>query len=210
MYDEKCPFRLQIKGEENMAILYTTRIMRRVQARHELAKDFAFIVVGALAAVILSQSGFISYLVGLFGSRELASFVAGIFFTSAFTIAPAAVSLANIAGNTPALTVALWGALGAVCGDLVLFFLIRDRFATDLIASLRPSVARHILNSFHLGFLKWLSPVLGALIIASPLPDEFGLTLLGLSRTRVAVLVPIAFLMNVLGIYVIIWFSHFV
>ena len=26
--------------------------------------------------------------------------------------------------------------------------------------------------------MKWLSPVLGALIIASPLPDEFGLTLM--------------------------------
>ena len=73
---------------------------------------------------------------------------------------------------------------GAMLGDLIIFFFIRDRFADDIIHSMKPSVSRHVLNSFHLGFLKWISPILGALIIASPLPDEFGLTLLGLSKTR--------------------------
>jgi hypothetical protein len=184
--------------------------MRPVQARHELSKDVAFIVIGAALAGILSWAGVISLLVNFFGGHEIASFFAGIFFTSAFTIAPAAVALANIAGTIPAFSVAFWGALGAMCGDLILFFFIRDRFAADLMASLRPSVARHILDSFHLGFLKWFSPVLGALIIASPLPDEFGLTLLGLSRTRMLVLMPVSFLMNMLGIYFIVWFAHFV
>ncbi len=183
--------------------------MRPVQARHELSKDIAFIVIGAALAGVLSWVGVISLLVNFLGGHEIASFIAGIFFTSAFTIAPAAVALANIAGQVPAAAVAFWGALGAMCGDLIIFLFIRDRFAADLVASLRPSLARHILNSFHFGFLKWFSPVLGALIIASPLPDEFGLMLLGLSRTRIAILLPVSFVMNMLGIYFIIWFRHF-
>lgn len=177
-------------------------------ARIELSKDILLVIIGACAAYILSQIGIIDMIISLFGNVYVASFIAGIFFTSVFTVAPAAVALGHIAAVNSSPAMALWGALGAVCGDLVLFFFIRDHFADDLMASLKPSVARHILSSFHLGFMKWVGPLVGALIIASPLPDEFGLTLLGISKTRLVVLIPIAFLMNLLAIYSLIWFAH--
>lgn len=179
----------------------------RAQARYELTKDIFFILIGAIIAYLLSITGIIAQFTAIFGNAALASFVAGIFFTSAFTIAPATVALTNIAHAAPASTVALWGALGAMCGDLMIFFFIKDRFAEDIIHSLKPSVARHVFSSFHLGFMKWLSPVLGALIIASPLPDEFGLALMGISKTRAAVLMPVSFAMNVAAVYGLIWFA---
>ena len=180
------------------------------RARQQLFKDLLLIAIGAIVGIILSRIGLIDWLVAILGGNVLASFIAGIFFTSAFTIAPATVGLAHLAGSLPAGTIALWGALGAVCGDLVLFFYIRDRFADDVMQSMRPSLVKHIVNSFHLGFLKWLSPIIGALIIASPIPDEFGLALMGLSKTRLSVLIPVSFAMNMLGIYLIIWFAHIV
>jgi hypothetical protein len=138
----------------------------------------------------------------------LASFISGIFFTSAFTLAPASVSIAHIAQTSPLSGVVFWAALGAVCGDLILFFFIRDRFADDLINSMRPSTVKHFFHSLHFGFLKWLSPLIGALIIASPLPDEFGIALLGMSKIKTIVLIPVSFFMNMLGIYILIAFSH--
>lgn len=181
--------------------------LRRKKARNDLMKDFLFIFIGAILALALSYSGIIGGVIKLLGNTAIASFVSGIFWTSIFTIAPASVAFAHIAEYAPSIAVALWGGLGAMCGDLVLFFFIRDRFANDLIDSIKPKVAKHILNSFHLGFMKWLSPLLGALIIASPLPDELALTLMGLSKVRVAILIPVSFVMNTLGIYLIIWFS---
>ena len=68
---------------------------------------------------------------------------------------------------------------------------------------------RIFMRSMHFGFMKWLSPIIGALIIASPLPDEFGITLLGLSKLKIMVLLPIALVMNMLGIYLLVTFSHF-
>lgn len=183
--------------------------MRKSIARHELAKDFFFIILGATIALILSSLGIIDRIIPLFGNSEVASFVAGIFFTSAFTIAPASVALGHIALNAPTYLVALWGALGAVCGDLLLFYFIRDRFSDDLMNSFGSIFTRHFLASFHVGFYKWMSPVLGALIIASPLPDEFGITLLGFSKTRTWALMLISFVGNILGIYLIVWFSGF-
>ena len=149
-------------------------------------------------AFALAKLGFIDWLVSLVGNVIVSSFLAGIFFTSAFSIAPAAIALVHI--NGPTHIVAFWGALGALCGDLILFYFIRDRFADHLMRSFRPSFTRHILTSFHLGFMKWLAPILGALIIASPLPDELALTLMGISKTRLAILIPVAFVMNLLGI----------
>ena len=172
--------------------------MKINKARKELIKDLVLVIVGGFIAFALAKLGFIDWLVSLVGNVVVSSFLAGIFFTSAFSIAPAAIALVHI--NGPTQVVALWGALGALCGDLILFYFIRDRFADHLLQSLRPSFTRHILTSFHLGFMKWLAPVLGALIIASPLPDELALTLMGISKTKLTILIPVAFVMNLIGI----------
>jgi len=182
--------------------------MRRAQAQKELFKDFFYICIGVVVAIYLTQSGLIDALIRSLGGHEFASFVAGIFFTSVFTLAPAAIALVHISESTNVLDVALLGALGAMCGDLILFLFIRDKFAKDLRSAFKPSLVRHIFKSFHLGFMKWFAPILGALIIASPLPDEFGLMLMGMSRTKLYFLLPIAFIMNVLGIYLIVNFAQ--
>lgn len=181
--------------------------MKRTRARRELVKDLAYIVIGAGFALFLSSIGAVDWLVALAGGSVLACFVAGIFFTSAFTIAPASVALGALALSVPTNTIVIAGALGALCGDLLIYFFIRDKFAVDLMGSLKPSFSKHIMSSFHLGFLKWLAPAIGALIIASPLPDEFGLTLLGISRTRLYLLIPISFIMNMFGIMAVVWFA---
>ena len=55
----------------------------------------------------------------------------------------------------------------------------------------------------HLKFFKWLIPFMGALVVASPLPDEIGLAMMGFSKIRTSLFIPISFLLNFLGILVI-------
>ena len=135
-------------------------------------------------------------------------FIAGIFFTSAFTIAPAAIVIANVAQALPLHSVVIAGALGAMVGDYILFSFIKDRFAAHLKRALRHSHIRFIFKSFHFGFLKWLSPIIGAFIIASPLPDEFGIMLMGLSKVKTHLFLLITFLMNMIGILIVVGFSQ--
>lgn len=176
-----------------------------------LMRDILMIVIGAIIAILLSRYGLIDLFISIFRENYIvASFLAGIFFTSVFTLAPASITLVHIAENAPMHGVAVWGGLGAMCGDLILFFFIRDRFAEDVKRVFKPSSVRVFFKSFHLGFMRWLSPILGALIIASPLPDEFGITLLGMSKIKLGVLIPIAFAMNTLGIYLLIEFSKII
>mgnify|MGYP001604981296 CR=1 FL=1 len=176
-------------------------MLSRAKARVNIKEDLVAIGVSVLLAWVLITSGlFAGLLASTDAGKIFESFVVGFFFTSAFTLVPAAVFLAELSQTISPWSVALFGALGAMCGDLVLFLFIRDRLANDIKALFPKAAVRHFLNSFHLGFWKWLAPILGALIIASPLPDEFGVSLLGLSRTRIAVLLPVAFVMNFLGI----------
>lgn len=184
--------------------------MRRVNPHQELTKDLLLIIIGFGCAILLSRIGALDAIITFLGDGIIASFVAGIFFTSAFTLGPASIALNHITSYTPLHTVALWGGLGALCGDLILFFFIRDRFTADLMHAFKPSFVKHVFRSLHFGFLKWLSPIIGALIIASPLPDEFGIMLMGMTKTRLAVLVPVSFVMNVVGIYAIVWLAALV
>ena len=172
-----------------------------MKARERLKKDFYIIILSILLAWFLVRVGVVNdFLTATLEYKILGSFIAGIFFTSAFTIAPASVALGGLATTGPVSVVAFWGALGAVFGDLILFFFIRDVFADDLLKLLKKFWKHHVFPSFHLGFLKWVAPILGGIIIASPLPDELGLTLMGLSKTHVAILIPLSFVFNFIGI----------
>lgn len=184
--------------------------MTKIRKHHKpLLHDILMIFIGIVIAIFLSKTGVFDFIISnIISHYVLASFVAGVFFTSAFTIAPASVALVHIAEYAPLNWIAFWGALGAVCGDLILFFFIRDRFVEDIKKAIKPSTIRYFTRSFHFGFLKWLSPIIGALIIASPIPDEFGITLLGMSKIRLSLLIPIAFAMNMLGIYLLILFGN--
>lgn len=166
-----------------------------------LWRDLVIIALGIVITLLLVHMGALEKLLTAAQAQAyIGSFMAGIFCTSVFTLAPAAIALAIIAHATPPFMVALWGGLGAMLGDLFLFLFIRDVFVED-IESL--SIVRRLKHRFmrpHFGFLRWVIPMIGAIIIASPLPDEIGLALLGFSKTKTLYLLPLAFVMNFLGI----------
>lgn len=141
-------------------------------------------------------------------SHYIGSFVAGIFFTSIFTSLPATVALGEIAQLDGVMAVAIFGALGSLCGDLFIFRFVRDNIRRDLdwlIDALRREERwlkiHRRLTELHT--LEWFIPLLGAVIIASPLPDELGLLLLGLSRIKTKTVVALTFSLNFLGILAI-------
>lgn len=166
-----------------------------------MRRDFLLIALSIVAAVALVTFGVLEHVLGgLHESLFLASFAAGLFFTSIFTIAPAGVALAGLAMAGSPLEVALWGALGAMCGDVVLFLFIRDHFTEELLSLVKMRRVKQVVSIIHLRIFRWMLPCLGALIIASPLPDELGLAMMGLSRMHASIFLPVSYSMNFLGI----------
>lgn len=135
--------------------------------------------------------------------RILSSFIAGLFFTSVFTTAPAIVVLGKISQIEPVLLVALFGGMGAVIGDMAIFFVFRNHISGDidnLLSRLKNDPFRAVTRNRN---IRWLGVLIGALIIASPLPDELGIAMMGISRVKFKVFIPVSFLFNSLGIAII-------
>ncbi len=131
------------------------------------------------------------------------SFVEGFFFTSVLTTIPAIVAIFQSASYVPAWELALLGGLGAVCGDLLIFRFVRSRLVERILrAALHPRIV-WVGRVIARGPLWWLGPLCGMVIIASPFPDELGLLMMGLSQIRLISFIPLAFVANAAGIFLI-------
>ncbi len=172
--------------------------------KNNLIKDIGIVALSVLIAIILMKTGVLIDI--LASSKKLAlfgSFIAGMFFTSVFTVAPATVVLAEIAQINSIFLTALFGGAGALIGDLIIFRFIKNRLFEDILYLLKKSKSEKLISIFRLRIFRWSLAFLGALVIASPLPDELGLMMLGFSKMKTSLFIPISFLLNSLGILVI-------
>ena len=135
--------------------------------------------------------------------EEISSFISGIFFTSILTTAPAIVALGELGQHIAPRKVALFGGAGAVCGDLLIFRFLHSPLANYIIRAAVNSRLRRLGAALAKSALWWIVPLLGAAVIASPLPDEIGLLMMGLSSMRLWSFIVLAYVMNAAGIYAI-------
>lgn len=170
-----------------------------------LLQDFVIIVLSILFATVLVQTNILWKL--LTSTKELemiGSFIAGMFFTSIFTTAPAIVALGEIARANSILTTALFGAMGAVVGDLIIFRFIRDRLAEHLMELMKHQKGwKRFKALLRLKYFRWSTFLIGGAIIASPLPDELGISILGFSKFKMSWFIPISLVFNFIGILLI-------
>ncbi|KKU12807.1 MAG: hypothetical protein UX18_C0010G0005 [Candidatus Azambacteria bacterium GW2011_GWC2_45_7b] len=172
--------------------------------KYNLIKDAFIVALSILIAIILVKTKALVSI--LASSKELelfGSFIAGMFFTSVFTVAPATVVLVKIAQTNSIFLVAFFGGIGAMIGDLFIFQFVKNRLSKDVLYLLKKSKSERLSLIFHLKIFRWLLAFLGALVIASPLPDELGLMMMGFSKMKTLFFIPLSFLLNSLGILII-------
>lgn len=134
----------------------------------------------------------------------IGSFVSGIFFVSTFTVAPASVVLFKLAQAYNPFSIALSSGLGAVIGDYLIFRFLKDSVFEEIKPIFMELGGSNLSRLINTPYFAWLTPVLGALIIASPFPDEIGVGLMGISKLKNWQFLTISFLLNSLGILLII------
>lgn len=171
---------------------------------NHLTKNLLVIGASVVIAVYLASNGvFERILASTQGMSILGSFIAGMFYSSFFTTAPATVALGEIAQEQSVFLVAFLGGLGAVIGDLVLFRFLKTHVADEFVALLAHPRKTRYRQILRMKSNRWFLGFLGALVIASPLPDELGLTLMGIESMKAKDLIPLSFILNALGILVI-------
>ena len=129
------------------------------------------------------------------------TFIAGMLFTYGFTAAPATAIFLILAESQNIYIASLIGGLGALVGDLFIFSFIRYSFVDEIKKLSKEKIVKYF-NGRLPGLLKeYLLPVVAGFVIASPLPDEIGVTMLAASKViSTKIFSVISYVLNTLGI----------
>ena len=181
------------------------RIRKRNGIENHILIDVAVIVLSVLVAVLLVRTEVLANLLASAGGMEgFGAFIAGMFFTSIFTTAPAIAAVGEVSIIHGIFYTALFGAIGSLLGDLIIFRFVRDRFSEHVSEIMtHQSVWRRFHLLFKRRFFRWFTFLVGGFILASPLPDELGIAVLGFSKMRVKYFALLSFAFNFLGILAI-------
>lgn len=172
--------------------------------KQHILVDIIWVSVSVIVAVLLVKSGYIDALLSKAPNMfYLDAVVAGLFFTSVFTTAPAIVALGEISQHTSSLLItSLAGASGAVLGDMLIFAFMKNRFEQDIFYVLG-SEGKKMRLVMKVKLFRWLTFFVGAIILASPIPDEVGLMMMGISKEKESIFLPTSFIFNFIGILLI-------
>lgn len=134
----------------------------------------------------------------------LGSFLAGVLFVYGFTAAPATAILLILAKEQNIFLTGFIAGFGALAGDLILFKFIRHSFSDEIERLSNEKAILYAKNKTPQLLKRYLIPVLAGFIIASPLPDEIGVSLLAASQTiSIRTFSIISYTLNSTGIFVI-------
>lgn len=174
--------------------------------KHWKYKNFTFVCIGLVIAIILSRIEVFHQLLLHLGSYGyIGAFFGGILFVSTFTVATGIVILLVLAEFLHPIEIGIIAGLGAIVGDLMIFRFVKDNLTREIKEIYnRIDDNHHLLKLLHSKYFSWTLPVLGALIIASPLPDEIGVTLMGISKMNIYKFILISFFLNSLGIFLVV------
>lgn len=167
--------------------------------------DLIIFLISIIASVFLVKTGvLVNILTTTIELEWIGSFIAGMFFTSVFTTTPAIVTLGGIAQVDSILATAIFGAMGAVVGDMVIFNFFHDKLSPHFEEIINyKKFARRFRLLIGSRYFKWLPTLIGGLIIASPLPDEMGIAFMSISKVPPRLFVIFSYIFNFIGILMI-------
>ncbi len=153
---------------------------------------FFYFIESPLVQFFLTKIGALGY----FGA-----FVSGMMFVSIFTIAPSSVILFDLANSLNPIAIAVVASVGAAVGDYIIFRYLKDNVFAE-IAPLFKLRKRSILRKlFSSPYFSWALPIIGAAMIALPIPDEIGISIIGVSKIKTWQFLLLTFSLNIVAIY---------
>lgn len=173
--------------------------------KHWHYKNTGLLILSIVIFFFLADTPFVKNAISFIGNfGYIGAFFVGIMFVSIFTVAPAAVVLFYLADTLNPLGIAIAAGTGGVVGDYLIFRFLKDRIFKEL----RPVFLNHggkpIKKLFKTPYFAWAVPIIGAIIIMSPFPDEVGIGLMGISKMKTWQLMGLLYLLDVTGVFLVV------
>ncbi len=203
------------------SIYYTTENTIQKMGKYNWKyRNLILLALSFAAAYYILKSGTIASSIQNLGNFGYpASFAAGMLFSYGLTTAPATVALFNLGKTLNPFLIAAIGACGTVISDYVIYRIVKDNLLDEIFLlsreiknltkpvshlffweDLRVRIWKGILHS---KIWNTIIPIIAGLIIASPLPDEFGAALFGAIRFEPRKFLVAAYVFNFIGIFIV-------
>ncbi len=182
--------------------------MKRLKTHHKIHrfKNLALTVLSLVIVFILSRNPVFNGFITSVGTlRFIGAFIGGALFVCTFTVSLGAIILFELAKHTSPLEIGFFAALGAVFTNFIVFHYVKNNLVEEIEELYEDLSGHHIRVMVHSKFFGWFLPVLGALIMASPIPDEIGVSLMGISKMSPIKFVILSFILNGIGITIAVW-----
>jgi len=171
---------------------------RKMQLKYPKLAGFVLAII--LSYVLFSNPSVNQFIQGLGELKIIGAFIAGMFYTFGFSSPFSAGFFIDLNPQSILLT-GIAGGIGALIGDIIIFRFAKTYFKAEfkkLKSEKLIKSAGFVLNSFFLY-------IIAAILIASPLPDEAGITIIaGLTKMKEYSLAIISITLNTIGILILI------
>lgn len=169
-------------------------------------------LTGFIVAIIMAYAVFSNPLISEFISNlgklsHLGSFIAGLFYMLGFT-SPFSTGFFIDLNLSNIWLPGILGGIGALIGDMIIFNFVKASFKNEF-ERLRgekiiKSAGKIMEKIFGKNMQKYILYLFAAILIASPLPDEAGLTILaGLTKIKASAIAVISIIFNTIGILIL-------
>ena len=168
-------------------------------------KHLTFFIISIIFAIFLSrQELFYTFLLNLGNWGYIGVFFGGFLFVSTLTAATGAVILLILAERISPIEIGIIAGVGAMIGDLTIFRFIKDGLLSEIIPIYHRLGGGRLTRILRIKYFRWALWVIGAIIIASPFPDEIGVSLMGISKIKTYQFLILAFVLDSVGIFLFI------
>lgn len=167
--------------------------------------NYLMLIFGITLAIFLSKNQlFSNFLLNLGPYSYLSAILAGAMFVCTFTVATGALIILTLAKTINPLQLILFGMLGAVIFDMFVFKSIKGSIDKEIKEILNNHHFGHFKKLIHTKYFAWMMPIIGFLVFVSPLPDELGISLMGVSKIKTYQFLLISILNHSIGMSLIV------
>ena len=151
---------------------------RKGKYEKKYPKMVTLILTLFLAYIIFHERNNLAFLSTLNDLGTGGVFIAGLLFSYGFTSGPATAIFLTLGKQHNTIITALIGGAGALIADITIYTLIRTTMVDEIERIEREPIFKKVKSILPRTIRRYILPILGGFIIASPLPDEMGIALL--------------------------------
>lgn len=173
---------------------------------HHKRRNVFLLMLGVTLAIVLTITPLLNTILDYLSPHPLiTAFIAGMLFASTFTVATGGILLIKLSELYSPVLLVLFAGMGAAFCDYLIFSLVKEKAPTH-VAPIYKNMFNHshLHKILHTHYFAWTLPVLGAIVMASPLPDEVAISIMGISKLSGIKFIIIALSSHLIGMTTII------